>query len=234
MPEYALYLESGPQQRKTQVHVLDLLGCIAQGPTTEATLAATPAAIQAWLRFVQRHGEPVDPAAPFTTRVAAHVMQGAWLSNGDPTPGFGLDFAPLSAAELDPYLRHLAWLGADLADLIGTIPLEQRAVAPEGSKRSIQFILEHLVEAQANYLHNTVGKVDDLVLRKAVRQGTADLPAVLADLWHLTGTRLAAMTEAERNTPTQHGRVTWTARRGLRRMLEHGWEHYQELARRVV
>ena len=49
--EYALYLESGPRRRKTMVHVLELLGCIAQGPTTEKALAATPEAIRAYLRF---------------------------------------------------------------------------------------------------------------------------------------------------------------------------------------
>jgi hypothetical protein len=27
-----LYLESGPKRRKTMVHVLDLLGCVAVGP----------------------------------------------------------------------------------------------------------------------------------------------------------------------------------------------------------
>ncbi len=42
MAKYALYLESGPRQRKTMVHVLDLLGCIAQGATTQAALESTP------------------------------------------------------------------------------------------------------------------------------------------------------------------------------------------------
>jgi len=48
MTEYALYLESGPRQRKTMVHVLDLLGCIAPGPTTADALAVTPDAIRAF------------------------------------------------------------------------------------------------------------------------------------------------------------------------------------------
>lgn len=41
------------------------------------------------------------------------------------------------------------------------------------------------------------------------------------------------MTEAERQAQVPHGQVTWTARRGLRRMLEHTWEHYQEIAARL-
>jgi hypothetical protein len=32
---YDLYLESGPKRKKTMVHVLDLLGCIVHGPTTD-------------------------------------------------------------------------------------------------------------------------------------------------------------------------------------------------------
>ena len=40
MTTYALYLESGPQRRKTTAHALDLLGGVAVGPTTDAALAA--------------------------------------------------------------------------------------------------------------------------------------------------------------------------------------------------
>ena len=63
MTEYALYLESGPRRRTTMVHVLDLLGCIAQGPTTEEALEATPDAIRAYLRFLRRHGDVVHEDA---------------------------------------------------------------------------------------------------------------------------------------------------------------------------
>ena len=62
---YALYLESGPKRKKTMVHALDLLGCVAVGPTTEAALGATPEAIRLYKRFLRRHGEDAgDPDAP--------------------------------------------------------------------------------------------------------------------------------------------------------------------------
>jgi len=44
---YSLYLESSLLWRKTMVHVLDLPSCIAQGPTMEDALEATPRAIRA-------------------------------------------------------------------------------------------------------------------------------------------------------------------------------------------
>src|SRR2546425_682760 len=79
-----LYLESGPRRKTTMVHVLDLLGCVANGPTTEAALEAAPDAIREYLRFLRRHGAAAEPGAPFTTSIAAHVMEGSWIGYGDP------------------------------------------------------------------------------------------------------------------------------------------------------
>ena len=113
---YDLSLESGPRQRKTMTHALDLLGCVATGPTTEAALAATPEAIRAYLRFLRRHGVPVDPEAPFETRVAEHITEGDWLGNGSPYLIFDADLEPLGDAELDTFLRRFGWLRVELAD----------------------------------------------------------------------------------------------------------------------
>jgi hypothetical protein len=52
-------------------------------------------------------------------------------------------------------------------------------------------------------------------------------------MWQLSGARLEALTEAERTQPVPHGQVTWTARRALRRTLEHEWEHWLEISRRL-
>ena len=60
MTTYALYLESGPQHKKTLAHVLDLLGCVVQGDTTAEAVAAAPDAIRAYRNFLKRHGEKLD------------------------------------------------------------------------------------------------------------------------------------------------------------------------------
>lgn len=233
MKEYALYLESGPRQRKTMVHVLDLLGCIAQGPTTEAALEATPEAVRAYLRFLQRHGEAVEPEGAFTTAVVVHITEGVWLGNGDPTPGFGPDFQPLRAEDLNVDLRHLAWLRADLLRMVRDIPPERLVAQPESAGRSIYLILEHIAAAQCVYLRYLVGKVDGLSeALRAVQQGPEDLPSALNHLWQISSSRLENLTEAERGQWVRHGQVTWTARRALRRMLEHDREHLLEVSRR--
>jgi len=234
LTEYALYLESGPKRRKTMVHVLDLLGCIAQGATTEAGLQATPQAIRAYLHFLGRHGEPVDPQAPIRTTVAAHVMQGHWLGNGDPTPGFAPDFEPLSAADLAIFLKRLSWLQAELSDLIRTVPQAQLLAKPEKG-RSLHGILAHLASSHGYYLRYLVGKVDGLSQAiKAVSAGPLEaLPVRLDDLWQISNARLEILSEAEREQLVPHGQVTWSAHRALRRMLEHHWEHLLEISDRL-
>ncbi len=233
MTKYALYVESGPRRRKTMVHVLDMLGCIAQGPTTEDALEATPEAIRAYLRFLKRHGEAVKTADAITTVVAAHVMEGTWIGNGDPTPGFAPDFQPLRPADLKTYLRRFGWMRGDLVALIRDVPREQ-LIAEPAAGRSLYRILEHIAGAQGGYLRYLVGKVDGLSEAiKAVNQGPETLPAALTHLGQITSARLERLSAAERKQPVQHGQVTWTARRALRRILEHEWEHLQEISTRM-
>ena len=68
MQTYKLYLESGPKKKKTMVHVLDLVGCIAKGPTTDEALNRTPEAIRAYLRFLKRHARPDSSFEPVAWR----------------------------------------------------------------------------------------------------------------------------------------------------------------------
>ncbi len=235
MAQYALYLESGPRRRKTMVHVLDLLGCIAQGPTTEAAQQAAPTAIGAYLHFLDRHGEAAKPEGKFTTAIAAHVTEGVWLGYGDPTPGFAPDFGPLSAEDLGLYLRRLGWLRAELLELLRDVPLKQLTAEPRGPGRTIGHILKHSAETHGTYLRYLVGKVDGLApALRAVSEGPLEaLPAALTHLWQVSDARLAILTAAERKQLVPHGQVTWTARRALRRMLEHEWEHLNEIAERL-
>src|SRR6187431_510586 len=100
MTTYGLYLESGPRQRKTMVHVIDLPGCVAVGATTGEAVAAAPEAIRAYLRFLDRHGETIAPDMPFATAIVEHITEGGFLGSGSPYILFGPDRQPLSDEEI--------------------------------------------------------------------------------------------------------------------------------------
>lgn len=235
MTEYRLYAESGPKQRTTQVHVLVLLGCVVQGPTTAETIEATPGEIRRFLRFLKEHGEAANPEAPFTTTVAAHEMGGSWIGQGDPVGGFEPDFTPLPADELALHLRRLGWLREDLLEMVSGMSEKDLSTKPEKG-RAIWPIVEHAANAHYAYIQATVGKVEGL--REALKRVEASGPEAAADslppFWRISSARLAAMTEDERTRVVQRGQKQWTARRGLRRTLEHEWEHFREIERRLA
>src|SRR5438105_9756441 len=145
MASYALSLESGPKRRKTMVHVLELLGCIANGPTTDAAVAATPEAIRAYLRFLHRHGERVDERGAIQTRVVEHITEGGFLGNGSPDIVFGPDLEPLTAADITRYLARFHALREELAEWAAAQSARALDAAPRDRGRTARAILLHVV-----------------------------------------------------------------------------------------
>ncbi len=233
---YALYLESGPKRRKTMVHALDLLGCVAVGPTTDAALAATPAAIRAYLRFLARHGEPLAHGgadAPFETRVVEHITEGAWLGNGSPYLIFGPDLEPPSDAEIETALTRCRWLCDELADWAATQSETHLAAPPEDGGRTARAILLHVLGAQGAYLGAALGSAPGFsALASAAERGDCDLSDALRQSASLVAERVRATTPEQRAAVRSLPAGPRTLHKGLRRVLEHGWEHLAELGRR--
>ena len=236
MTEYALYLESGPKMKTTMVHVLDLLGCVANGPTTEAALEATPGEIAEYLRLLKRHGEKVDPDAPIKTRIVAHVMEGSWIGQGDPAPGFAPDFEPLTPEDESVYRNRLQWLGEDIVALIGEFPDDELAAKPSKG-RVLRDIVGHVANAEPEYFRaSSIGKPEGVKEALQAIEGARPgaLGPALAHLWKLLDTQLERITPEVRTAQVQRGEKLWTARRGFRRALEHPWEHLREMQRRLA
>jgi len=161
-------------------------------------------------------------------------MEGPWLGNGNPAPGFGPDFQPLSADEQAIYIQRLDWLRLDLLDQVRFLPHAQLVAGPEGAVRSIHRIVEHVADSQYAYLRAALGRVAELPpILRALREDSLRLVPALEQAWSSTLARLEAMTEMDRTQTVQRGQVTWTARRMMRRMLEHEWEHLLEIGERL-
>jgi predicted RNase H-like HicB family nuclease len=233
--EYALYLESGPKMKTTMIHVFDLLGCLANGPTTEAALEATSGEIREYLRLLQRHGEAVDPEAPFTTSIAAHVMEGSWIGQGDPAPGFTPDFEPLTRKDETTYRSRFQWLGEEIVELIDRAPKAELSAKPANG-RILRDVIAHVANSQPEYFRASgIGKPEGVkeALKAVEGAQSGALGARLMDLWQLLDTQLERITPEIRTAQTQRGEKLWTARRGFRRSLEHPWEHLREMQRRL-
>jgi uncharacterized damage-inducible protein DinB/predicted RNase H-like HicB family nuclease len=233
MTTYDLYLESGPRRRKTMVHALDLLGCVAVGPTTGDALAATPDAIRAYRRFLHRHGAPVEPDTPFETRVVEHVTEGEWLGNGSPYLVFGPDLAPVTDEETETFLRRFGWLREELADWAEGRADEELDAPPAGGGRPARAVFLHVLGATGGYLSAALGGAPGFsAVHGAAERGELGLPEALRRQAAMAAGRVRATTPEERAAVRERPKDVRTLRKALRRMLEHDWEHLAELARR--
>ncbi len=156
MTTYDLYVESGPMRRKTMVHVPALLGCIAQGPTTDEAIAGTPEAIRAYLRFLAKHGERADPAAPFRTRVAEHLTEGQIIGVGSPSIIFAPDLEPVSARDIEVYLARFHAMRETMAAWASSHSEAQLDDTREAG-RTPRRIMLHLLAPVGGYLSAGLG-----------------------------------------------------------------------------
>lgn len=227
---YALYAESGPQRKKTLVHVLDLLGCVVQADTTDEAVAAAPDAIRAYLRYLERHGEKVDPDEKIETRLAEHNTAGMFSGQAI----WPQDLKPLSPAALARYLRWLEWSRADLLVLVKGMD-ETRLRAKPAKGRSLRDILLHVLGADKSYVYRLVGPLKAMgEPTNAAERGDLDLRVALKEARGVAIDRLKTLTSVERAKIRQAGQSTVSAYRVIRRMLEHEWEHRREIAARLA
>jgi predicted RNase H-like HicB family nuclease/uncharacterized damage-inducible protein DinB len=229
MTTYPLHLESGPQRKKTLAHVLDLLGCVVQADTTDEAVAAAPDTIRAYLRYLGRHGEKVDPNAKFETRVAQHNTEGMFSGQAL----WPQDLKPVAPSALARYVRWLEWSRADLLALVkGIDDKSLRAKPPKG--RALRDILLHVVDADKSYVYGLVGPLKAMgEPTNAADRGDLDLRVALQEARAVAIDRLKRLTPAERARVRKAGQSTYSAYRVIRRMLEHEWEHRREIAARL-
>ncbi|MGH7612328.1 MAG: hypothetical protein ACREN4_09945 [Candidatus Dormibacteria bacterium] len=233
MSPYRLYLESGPKRRKTMVHVPDLLGCVAVGPTTEGALQATPAAIQAFRRFLRRHGEGELAADGEGVEIVEHVTEGAWLGNGSPYLNFTPDLEPLDSPELERLLGRFRALHGELGAWAGSQSGERLDAPPAGGGRSGRGVLMHALGAAGPYLAAALGAAPGFSRTCAqAERGELELEAAFTLVGRLATERALGTSAAERHQVRERGGTKRTLRKAVRRMLEHDWEHLAELARR--
>jgi len=215
------------------VHVLELLGCIANGPTTELALVNTPAAIRKYLRFLASHGDDVEPKAPFETQVEVHITEGIFLGHGDPSIVYKPDLLPLTPEDMETHIQRLEWMQAEMLALVSGLSEEQLLEKPEPKGRPIQSILEHILESEYAYMY-AFGRYEDLPGTGSIaKKRWTSLPEWMAYVCQREIERLRSLSAKERSEPFIHWKYTRTARKVIRRMLEHQWEHLVEIKERL-
>jgi uncharacterized damage-inducible protein DinB/predicted RNase H-like HicB family nuclease len=231
MTTYDLYLDHGPKRRTTMVHVIDLMGCMHNGPTTDEVLEETPDAIRGFLTFLATHGDTVDPAAPFDVRIAEEVTKGQMLGSG--VEVFGPDHDPIKPAELKRLAARHGWIREALLNEVA--PLDGATLRAKPARgRPIGEILQHVMGADCAYLSSGLRSNRELNAQaRDAEKGELDIREALDEGAALFAADLLAATPAERSAVIPRGQLIGSVRRTMRRSLEHNWEHLVEIRTRL-
>ncbi|MBI2237494.1 MAG: DinB family protein, partial [Actinobacteria bacterium] len=147
---------------------------------------------------------------------------------------FGPDRKTPTLAEIKRCAERFRWIRTDTVSMVQDLT-DKRLKAKPKVGRSIEGILEHVVEPSRWYIRNVLGPVPELDAQAAqVRRGAVPVVEALAAAVEPTVERLNGMTAEERSREVPHGAALWTARKMLRRLLEHDWEHHEEIAQRLA
>jgi predicted RNase H-like HicB family nuclease len=231
--KFDVYVETGPKHRKSMTHVLALPGTIASGDTLEQALDNTRAAILERVAFLRRHAEKPRNPEPIELVVAEEDTTTGFIGFAAAT--FQPDLEPISKPELERLVRQAEWAREELLEAARAQRGGLRGGPPgKGRRRSPREILAHVAGAERAYLNSVVGPVDGLNAAIKTIEASPDDPwDAMARARELLLGRIRALTQDERTGVFKRGKEQRTARRMMRRTLEHEWEHVLELRSRL-
>lgn len=228
-----IYLESGPQHRKTWVYVPGLAGCSTMAATSAVAIEAARAAIVERLDFLRRHGEAMPDSETVDIVVADHAIERKYLGFGQGT--YPTDREPMTPDMLAQQMRWAEW---SREELVAAAQAQPRPLTgkPAASGRSTAEILSHVAGSEWAYISATLGTLaGGSAIVAAVERDPEDPWAALESERVKLMARLAAITDEElaRINDRGEGKPVRSVRRMMRRLLEHEWEHVRELRTRL-
>lgn len=191
-------------------NVAELPGCVARAATRDEAIARVRRNFRDYLellaqqRFTPPHLESMDPAT-FAVRDLDSL-------------GFTPEDArgPLREHDMRDFLRHYEASQAALLSLVGSLSQEQLEAAPVKGEWSARDVLDHVLESQVFFLAR-------------LEPWPKDEFSALRAVHRLVSQRLSVL-EPE-DTAGEHTILgqRWNVRRLMRRLLEHQYEHLQQI-----
>jgi predicted RNase H-like HicB family nuclease/uncharacterized damage-inducible protein DinB len=234
---YRVYLEIADDGR-CLAHVPALPGCIVLASTRAEALERLPEAIRdhhAWLR---RHGEDAPlPDEPVTFEIAGESVGSGPFDPGDPAALLPPDRDPLGCEEMEQLFRLMAHSRTDLLMLVEGLSDELLDWQPAPEAFTLRSLLRHIGNVEEWYVSRLVSpetlppeweEDERLPLFEFLEM---ERRTVVARLRQLSAEERSAVYHP--TSWTDHPDEAWTARKALRRAVEHERQHATQ-ARRIL
>jgi hypothetical protein len=215
--------------------VLDLPGCRSISSSREETLSLVPIAIGEYLAWLDtHHARPLNASEPYGFEVVEQI-------DVDAEACFEDDRQPVDAEELERGIRYIGFAHADLASLLRPLPDTVLDWKPPATSvkidasyedvRTIRDMEAHVASALTFHLRG-VGHVTE-------RVPSPDDPKNLQHAYEVTILRLRQLNAEERGAgsfrrETPRGAAEWSARKAMRRIINHVRFHTGEAAIRLA
>lgn len=224
-----VYLEVAVDGR-CLAHVLDLPGCIVSAPGREEALRRLPDVVREYRTWVARYGgQGLAEDELSEIVVVQEVRDSGPFDPGDAAALFAPDREPVTPEEVERLLALMNASRAELLALVRDLPDEVLDWQPDPNSFSVRNVLRHVGNAEEWYVSRLLPP-ESLPTEWATDE---DLPLFeFLEMERRTALEcLRGLTAGQRSRVfyprewTAHPEEPWTARKVLRRFLEHEREH---------
>jgi predicted RNase H-like HicB family nuclease/uncharacterized damage-inducible protein DinB len=215
-------------------HVLDLVGCFVYGLSKEEAVHKMPEAVRDYLAWTRKHGEPLTVLEPVAVEVMETVRGTCPRHTGDAAALFKPERQPATDELIETTIRRMGYAREDLLELVRGLPDKVMDWKREERMRSIREILAHVARNDWRYVTRLTDEDppasdppgDVFLFLKQYRE------SAVKRLLGLPEKLRAGVYHPKKNTA--HPEEPWTARKVLRRYVEHEREHIENVKKRLV
>jgi uncharacterized damage-inducible protein DinB/predicted RNase H-like HicB family nuclease len=214
-------------------HILALPGCCVRGGSRAEVLRSLPGAVREHRDWLDRHGQGSGrEAIEVSIHVAEEIVGTGPFNPGDACALFSIERSPVTLDQIEDCLRLMSCSRSDLLELVGNLPDQVLDWRESRTEFSVRIVLRHVGNAEEWYI-SRLFEPDQLP-----REWAADHTLPVFEFLDLERRgcldclrRLDERQRSEVFRPahfTDHPEEEWTARKVLRRYVEHEREHTRQ------
>ncbi|RME47289.1 MAG: type II toxin-antitoxin system HicB family antitoxin [Caldilineae bacterium] len=209
MARYVVYVEVNDETLADGgplAHVPALPGATARGKTVQEAVENLRAALTDYLRLLRDAGEDVPRAGEGLELKVEETKSDTLVT----------DYDHINAPEVEKLIEWLSLSRQELVNTLKGLPPEAWDWKPDGESWTLADIVNHIANADLYYTDRLTPWPEAPLLRLAATRGVAL-------------ERLRSLSDEERNRVIVFNKSRWTARKVIRRMLEHEREHLTQI-----
>lgn len=227
-------------------HLLEPPGLGLRFESRAAMRTRLPRAIAAHLAWLKHHGERVPSARPDKYRIASEVFVEGNFESGDDVGFYAPDAVPVTPEEIERYLKIAGYAHEDLLSLVQGVGEAALRWTRDQRIKPVREILRHVAGAELWYMTRIINDPDAHGMPEMIAEadrhidGTADAVERVRIVWpafqrwarSLSPDLRSRMTVPAWFTERKHEQ--WSARKMLRRCIEHCREHTRTIEQILV